>query len=49
MTCWDCLHFDGMYCVIYYRRGEWDEILKNKIRNPERETECEDFEEVEDD
>ena len=48
-NCWDCLYFDGEYCVICYRNGEWDDIVKTKIKNPDDERQCEAFEKNEED
>jgi hypothetical protein len=49
-TCRNCLHFDGdKYCVFYYRNGEWDEEVKERVWDPDEEFECEDFVEADDD
>lgn len=49
-SCRNCMHFDGdKYCVFYYRNGEWDEEVKERVWNPDEEFECEDFVEADDD
>lgn len=47
--CWDCVWcLDGEYCVIAYQHKDDVIEVKNKIKDPDKEHECEDFERYED-
>ena len=47
--CWDCVWcVDGEYCVIAYQHKDDVIEVKNKIKDPDKEHECEDFERYED-
>ena len=47
--CWDCVWcVDGEYCVITYQHKDDVIEVKSKIKDPDEEHECEDFERYED-